>query len=187
MTEETIEGELTVEDIIGEASGAGYHSILEVWRSVLTPVHTERLKRITPQWANRICTQYRGIDFADMPDYRELYYDKVEELLQILEVSIEQDPECLNVTSPEEDLETNGTRYKQLLIDWQKAFMLWELDWAPLSQYAAMQIAAISEVHKMFFDQVGLVSLLDQINFIMTDEDQAELAAELQALKDGDE
>ena len=93
----------------------------------------------------------------------------------------------LNAVVAEEDLEVNGTRYKQLLIDWQKAFMLWELDWAPLLQDAAMQIAAISEVHKMFFDQGGLVSLLDQINFTMTDEDTAELAAELQALKDGDE
>lgn len=187
MSEETIEGELTVDDIINEASDAGYHSILEIWRAVLAPAEQEKSRRITPQWANRIVGTYNGIGFDAIPDFRDLYYDRVIELAQILEALIEDDPECLNVTSAEEDIEVNWTRYKQMLIDWQKAFLLWELEWRADRPDAAIQIAAIAEVHKMFFDERGLLGLLDQIKFEFTELDQAELATELQAMKDGDE
>jgi hypothetical protein len=187
VTEETIEGELTVDDIINEASDAGYHSILELWRAILAPAETEKSKRVTPQWANRIVSQYNGIGFASIPDFKDLYYDKVIELAQILEARIEEDPECLHVASAEEDIETNWSRYKQMLIDWQKAFLLWELGWRADDPDAAIEIAAIAEVHKMFFDEKGILGLLDQIPFEFTEMDQADLAAELQALKDGDE
>lgn len=179
--------DLTVEDIISEAQEASYHSLLEVWSVVLAPVVSERTKRPTPQWTNRIVGTYNGIAFKDMIDFQESYYDKVEELRQILAYHIEEDDEALNVMSAEEDLEHNGTRYKQVLIDWQKAFLLWELAWDCTDASAAVDLAAIAEVHKMFFNENGLVALLEQIQFQFTEQDQAELAAELQALKDGDE
>ena len=183
MSDETIEGELTVEDIIGEAKGAGYHTILEIWQKVISPGRTERLKPIAPQWAVRIITQYPGIGFSDMPLFRERYFDKIQELEMILEASIEEDPECLSPMTAEEDVEANGPRYIRIITDWQKAALLWELAWAPDDPDAAIEVAAISEVHKMFFAQEGLITLLDQIKLEFTEEHRQVLSDELEEMK----
>ena len=177
----------TVQDILDEANKAPYHSILEVWREVLAPAHKERKTKITPQWANRICTMYRELAFADMLEFRDRYFDKIAELETILLVEIESDDECLNVTSPEEDVEHNNHHYLNILIDWQRAFLSWELAWDCADPDAAIELAAISEVHRMFFDQNGLTALLDQIKFEFTDDDRDLLAASLQELRDAQE
>lgn len=177
----------TVQDILDEANSANYHTILEVWREVLKPACTERTKRITPQWANRICTTYREIAFADMLGFRDRYFDKIAELESILLGEIETDDECLNLTTPEEDVEHNSHHYLNVLINWQKAFLSWELAWDCADPDASIELAAISEVHRMFFDQNGLTALLDQIKFEFTDADRDLLAAELNDLRGAEE
>lgn len=187
MSENTQETELTVEDILAEADATPYHSILEVWREVLKPAVAERTVKITPQWANRICSSYREINFADVPAFRDEYFDKIEELNDILKVEIATDDECLNVNTAEEDVERNGHHYLNLLIDWQKALLQWELDWGTADERAAVQLAAIAEVHRMFFDNTGLTSLLDNIKFEVSDADRDVLAAALQELRESQE
>lgn len=182
--EETTE-ELTVQDILDEANQVQYHAILEIWREVLKTGETERNNKITPQWANRICTSYREINFADMPRFRDAYFDKIAELVAILNIEIASDDECLNVMSAEEDVQNNGAHYMNMLIEWQKSFLLWELEWDPTNEDAAIELAAISEVHRMFFDQNGITALLDQIQFQVTDSDRELLAGILQELKEG--
>jgi hypothetical protein len=84
--EETTE-DLTVQDILDEAGyeePGAYHTILEIWREVLRPAEEERSAKITPQWANRICTAYQQMTFADMPAFRDTYFDKIEQLTEIL-------------------------------------------------------------------------------------------------------
>lgn len=183
MTEYIEHVETTPEDLVAEAEKAPYHSILEVWRAVLAPAEAERDLRITPQWANRIVASYRGIEFADMPKFRDMYFDQVQGLANILEDEIVTDAECLNITSAEEDVERNTVHYLNILFDWQKAIMQRELDWKPDDSDAALEIAVLSEIHKMFFDQTGLVGLLDQINFEFTDSDRQLLASELEDMK----
>jgi hypothetical protein len=175
---------LTVQDILDEAGGSEYHSILEVWREILRPAKKERAKPITPQWASRICSAYREINFADMEVFRDRYFDKVDELARILDLEIETDPECLNILSPEEDVEQNSHHYRNLLVDWQKTFLMWELDWRCVHVDAAIELAAISEIHRMFFADQGLTTLLDQIQFQFTDADREHLSATLNELKD---
>ena len=187
MTDTTLPEFDTVQDILDEANAATYHSILEVWREVLKPAHKERKLRITPQWANRICTTYRELTFADMLEFRDRYFDKIAELENILLGEIESDDECLNVTTPEEDVQNNGHHYLNVLINWQKAFLSWELAWDCADPDASIELAAISEVHRMFFDQNGLTALLDQIQFQFTDADRDLLAASLQELRDAQE
>jgi hypothetical protein len=177
----------TVEDILEQANNVPYHTILEVWREVLKPAHTERTKKITPQWANRIVTTYTGVAFSDMHYFRDRYFDKIAELEKVLLTEIELDDECLNVTSPEEDVEHNSHHYINVLTDWQKTFLTWELEWSAAASDAAVELAAISEVHRMFFDQNGLTALLDQIKFEFSDADRDLLAAELQDLRDARE
>lgn len=187
MTDTTLPEFDTVEDILEQANAAPYHTILEVWREVLKPAHTERLKKITPQWANRICTNYRELNFADMLEFRDRYFDKIHELEDVLAAEIETDDECLNLTTPEEDAEHNGHHYLNVLTNWQKTFLTWELEWDCADPDASIELAAISEVHRMFFDQNGLTALLDQIQFQFTDADRDLLAAELQDLRDSRE
>lgn len=183
MTDTTIPDDLTVQDILNEANAVGYHTILEVWQEILKPAEGELTKRVTPQWANRIVATYQGVGFVDIADFRDLYFGKIIELAKILDLEIASDDECLNLVTPEEDVEHNSHHYINVLTEWQKTFLTWELDWDTTHPDAAIELAAISEVHKMFFEQTGILGLLEQIKFEFTDADRDGLAAALEDLR----
>ena len=162
-----------------------FHPILMVWKELLKPARTELDAVITPQWASRICASYQQLTFADMGLYREIYYAHVIELLEILEAEIESDADCLTYSTPEDDARENAEHYKTLVSAWQLAFLQWELDWSWESPTAAIELAAIAEVHKMFFSPTGIIGYLDNIGFQFTEEDQMALQQQLQELKEG--
>ena len=183
MTETNeVETELTVEDILAQAAEAPYHTILQVWREVLKPAAAESLKRITPQWATKIVARYSGITYADMPAFRDYYFTSIIALGWILEEEIAGDDECLKYATAEEDVEHNTHHYLSVLINWQLQFLQWELEWEPTDPHAAVKIAALGEVHQMFFGPEALTALLDQINFEFTDDDRALMSNALQSL-----
>jgi hypothetical protein len=171
---------------LGEASPS-FHTILEVWAKVLEPAQVEAEAHITPQWASRICAKYAEMRFADMPEFRDRYFAKIAELETILLEIIASDDEALNQTTAEEDAQYNSDRYISVLTLWQIAVLGWELDWNCESDYAGAELAAISEVHSMFFGDMGLTALLDQINFEFTDMHRDALALALQSFKDSRE
>lgn len=162
-----------------------FHPILQVFREVLKPARSEKDTKVTPQYANRIVQSYKGIDFADMNLFRDTYYDKIIELEEILLEVIASDDQCLLPTTPEEDKAENSKHYKTLLLEWQKAFMRWEVEWDTAAPDAAVQLGAIGEVHKMFFSQDGITAYLQNIQFEFTEQDQAEVQAELEAIRTG--
>jgi hypothetical protein len=176
---------LTVADVLDQAPS--FHTILEVWRAILTPALDEKRSRITPQWASRICQKYPGMQFADMLEFRDRYFDKIEQLLALLSAEIETDDECLNRQTEEEDAEHNAGHYISILTDWQLAVLGWEMDWDCADPCAAIELAAIAETHEMFFGQTGLTALLDQINFEFTDMHRDALSLALQSYKDSRE
>lgn len=186
MNNESIEiTDEAIEDFVdGGPKPPGFHTILKVWNEVLKPLQSERGEKVTAGFAQRICTQYREVTYAMMNAYRDLYFDRLERFQEILLAEIESDPECLTYTTPEEDLEHNSQHYKQLLLDWQLELVQWEKDWDCESQDAPIQLAVISEIHKMFFAQDGLVAFLESIQFQFTEHDQAEMQTALQELKD---
>ena len=175
-----------IPDDISELDGPSerYHPILEVWQQVLKPIETERFKRITPQWANRIVSSYADMTFRDMAAYRDHYYVRLRELRDILQEEIDTDGECLNVTSVEEDRVENRFHYINVLSDWQTRFLLWEMAWNPSNEDAAIDLVAMAEIHRMFFDEKGLVSILDQIDMEFTDDDRQHLADALAETRD---
>lgn len=187
MSEDTQEETLTVEDILAESENAAYHTVLEMWREVLKPATREASSKITPQWANRICSSYRELQFRDMPAFRDTYFERITTLADVLDVEIDSDDECLNMESADEDVEHNGRHYLNLLVDWQKLFLTWELEWECTDPNAAVDLAVIAEVHRMFFDNTGLTSLLDSINFEVSDADRDMLAAALEELRTSQE
>lgn len=162
-----------------------FHPILEVWKAVLSPARHEVIEKVSPREATRIVSAYVGLAFGDMVEFRRRFYEKIFQLLDILEMEIDSDDECLNARTPEEDVEQNSHHYKNLLMLWQQSLLQWELDWDTTDPYAGAEIAAMSEVHKMFFGETGLVAYLDNIKFEFTEADQAELAAVLEEQQEG--
>jgi hypothetical protein len=164
-----------------------FHTILEVWREILRPAQAAKDEHITPQWASRICSKYQQLEFRDMPEFRDRYFDKIAALESILLKVIHTDEESLNQATPEEDAEHNSENYISVLTEWQICVLGWELDWDCTDPAAAAEMAAISEVHTMFFGEVGLTSLLDQINFEFTDIHRDALGLALLNYKEGRE
>lgn len=186
---ETPDTEITdesIQDFIDRGGEAPtFHPVLRVWREVLSNAEAERTAKVTPQWANRIISTYRGLDFSDMEDFRDLLFGRILDMLAALDEEIATDDECLTYTTPEEDVEHNSGHYKAMISIWQKIYLGWELDWETTSPTAALEIAALGELHRMFFASDGITAYLDNIRFQYTEADQAELLAELEAMKEG--
>ena len=165
-----------------------FHPVLKVWKEVLAVAERERATSISPQWASKIVGSYVGLSFADCLEVHERYFDKLIQLRDILYMEIDGDPDCLTYTTPEEDAAENSHHYKNVLTLWQMAVLQWELDWDCADPMAAGELAAISEVHKIFFGnaaQPGMTAYLDNIGFQFTDADQQEMVEALEELKAG--
>jgi hypothetical protein len=173
-----------VDALYSEITGGdapSFHTILEVWREVLKPAAAEAEKKVTPQWASKMVQSYPELKFADMRALQAAYYSKLLEMLDVVVDEIATDDECLGYTTPEEDVEGNSGHYKAVLLAWQRKFLGYELAWDCTDVDAAVELAAISETHKVFFGEVGLTQFLDNIKFEFTEDDAAEIA---QALED---
>ena len=163
-----------------------FHPILQVWREVLKSLPEQVDERITPQYAMRICQSYPQLKFSDMVELRDRWHAKMEAFRQVLLAEIESDDQCLAPTDPDEDREANSHHYRNLLLEWQKLLLTWELAWDTLDEHAAVEIAAIGEVHQFFFSQTGLTAHLQNIQFQYTEADQAAVQQALEALREGD-
>jgi hypothetical protein len=157
------------------------HTILEVWREVLAPAQKLAGEKVTPQYASKMVATYPGLTLADCREVQARYYAKIGQLAEILDLEISSDPDCLSyLDAPEEDAAENAYHYKGLLITWQQLFLQWELEWTCTDPDAAAELAAISEVHKLFFGPTGLTQHLDNIRLEYTEDDAATLAEVLQ-------
>jgi hypothetical protein len=177
--------EADLQRLLTEGAEPEFHPVLEVWREVLSNGPELAKEKVSPQWASKIVGTYSGITFQDMEEVQARYFGKIGDLAKILDYEIASDKECLTYRSSEEDALENGSHYRNLLRDWQLTFLQWELDWKTTDPMAAVELAAISEVHKMFFGQTGLTAYLDNIKFEFTEQDQMDLAEALTELRDG--
>lgn len=165
-----------------EVPTPNYHTLLKVWQSVLAPARGAMgQEKVTPQWATRIVSTYPQVSFSDTPGVNALFFLIVNELSTILDQIVESDDQCLSWQTAEDDVANNSQHYKDVLTEWQKHMLRRELEWDADDPDAAVMLAAMSEVHNMFFGEKGLVGHLDQIKFEFTEADQAELQ---QALED---
>lgn len=181
MTEQDLADVATLHEVPAPTEEPNFHPILEVWREVLKPAAAEAKKRVTPSWAARITAQYKQLNIQDMATFQALYFGFIAELYAILNTVIDGDAECLHAADPAEDLALNAGHYKALIFAWQSTILGWELDWDCRDEQAHIELAAISECHKMFFGEQGITAFLDQIGFRFTDEDSVELTQALEA------
>lgn len=163
-----------------------YHSLLEVWRTVLEPARSDEMRSdpISPQWATKMVTTYPEIRFSDVLAIHHGVFDMASDLGDLLDEEIATDDECLKVPSAEEDAIENGEHYRNILAAWQIYLLTKELHWTPNQVDAAIELAILSEVQQMFLGQTGLIAHLDSIGFQFTEGDQAELAERLSGARD---
>jgi len=181
----TDQDQADLEKLLTEQPEQEYHTILKVWKEVLKPENRKgSASDITMQWANGIVTKYAGIGFGDMVAYRDAYFALFDVMYDVLLFEIEQDVDCFEPSTKEEDVENNGYHYLNLLREWQLAFLRKELEWDCTAPTAAVDIAALAEVHGVFFGPTGLTGHLEAIQFEFTESDQGDLAAALQELRE---
>jgi hypothetical protein len=192
VTEEPIET-IEYDDIpdtaeeLSPPEGPTYHTLLEIWRAVLEPATKGEMvkEQVSPQWATKMVSTYPGLSFADTQQIHLRIFTMAAELAGIVQEEIDADSDCLTYDNADDDRENNSEHYKNVLTGWQVYLLLKELDWSPVDDDAAIQLAAMSEVHNMFLGQNGLVAHLDQIKFEFTEADQAELGEALQEARNG--
>lgn len=186
--EETIEPPLTDQDLADleslDREPPSYHTILEVWSELLKPAEEEQTKRVQPGWGSRITQMYPQIKMQHMTEFRDRYFAKILELKQILDEEIAEDPDCFKPSKPEDDAADNRHHYKNLLLNWQKQIIQWELDWDCEDDLSPVELGAISEVHKMFFSEKGVTAYLDNIGFEFDEQDQLEMSMVLNEMKE---
>jgi hypothetical protein len=173
-----------LESMWGEQDKAVYHSILQVWREVMSPENIESNKGYTMQWAVQICGKYPQMTYGLMPAFHDFYFALLEDLAQQVRDKIEENEDCLKVSNAEEDVAENHQAYKDLLFSWQLRIQEFELKWDPTSETAAAQVAAIAEVQNFFFSDRGLTAHLEVIKLEFTDQDQTELRETLDAQRE---
>lgn len=169
-----------------DAEPPTYHTLLQVFRTVLEPAREDQTQRVGPGWASRITQTFPKIELQDMNRFRDLYFAKVLEMLDILEYIISTDDQALGRLDIESDREGNWHHYRNLLELWQAQIVTWEKNWNCEDPDAAIELGAISEVHRMFFGAEGLTAFLDNIGFQLTEADQTEMAEVLNEIKAGD-
>lgn len=183
-TQVVIDESIEMDDLPPETPAAphpSYHTLLEVWRAVLAPARGGLADApITPQWATRIVSTYPQVTFADTPAVNTMFFVVVNELGSILDEVIDSDTQCLKWETAQEDVEHNSEHYRELLTLWQTHMLRRELEWKPTDPDAAVMLAALSEVHAMFFGEKGLTAHLDSIKFQFTEADQEALTRSLE-------
>lgn len=168
---------------LAETGDVPYHTILEVWQNVLAPAEADSERKIAPGWASKITTMYPQIKIQQMKEFGRRYFAKIAELKDILDEEIATDADAFSHLSPEEDRDENRVHYLNLLLLWQSRIIIWEAEWDCTDELSAVELGVISEVHKMFFSEIGVTSYLDNIGFQFTEDDQVEMATALDELK----
>ena len=169
-----------------DAETAPYNSMLKVYKEVLAPAFEERKAPPTANWSNRMVAQYPCLEYKDVQEVHDRYYNLIIELIDVLHAELDTVPPInLEIDNAPEDMEANRHHYLNLLLNWQLTIHAHELDWRCTDEHAAAEIAAVSETHKMFFGQNGLTEFLAQSGFRFTTEDQSMLQDAMFEMREG--
>lgn len=159
-----------------EAEAPAYHTILEVWREVLSAAEPEGRKKPAPQWCGKMVSSYPNLTFAECLSVRDRYFAKLAQVLDVLNFEIDSHPGCLSHTTPEDDVAENTEIYQAVLLTWQQLFLQWELEWTCNHVSAPAEFAALAEAYKTLFGDAGrpgISAYLDNVKFEYTEDFQA--------------
>lgn len=179
--EQPDEASAEVAELIGNPPE--HHAILEGWRAILSAAPAEGAKKIAPGWAMKIVSAHPQVKLSEIGLFRDIFFQKIAEMSKILDYEIASDDECLKRLTIESDKDENSVHYINVITNWQLQIAQWELDWDFAQPDAGVEIAAIAEIQSMFFSQIGITALLDNIGFDFTPADQEELTRQLDELR----
>ena len=174
--------DLNLLDAIGQPID---HTLLYVWREVLSNIEKIREERVSPVIANKIVSSWPKLAYQDVPAYHELYHGYLTEYRDTLDEVIKEFPGCFKHTAPvgEEgsDAIENRAAYLELLFRWHSLNISFEHEWDAAADDSHVSIAAIADAAAFTIGPSGLTQHLaqPQVAFQWTDEDQQELQARL--------
>ena len=177
-TMEPTEGEfeLSEQDLadlaaLGETEEPKKHTLLEVWRELLSNIEAGAEQRVPPQLALRIVSSWPKLGFEDVAAYWAVYHDRLTDMRELLHLEIATDPEALNRV--EDDATANAEHYMNLLLAWNQQVLLWEHEWDVNDPAAAIKLAAFADAQSFVLGQQGLVEHLTHIGFAYGEDDAA--------------
>ncbi len=175
IVEEVVEDDSTVIQLPPKPSD---HTVLEIWQKVLSNVDAARQERITTTNAFKLLSSYPFLTTKDLVPYYTAFYYCLEQYRDVLEFEIGTDDRCLEWTDPDLDSENNRHHYTNLMVNWQRLALAMRTDWAPTSENAGPQLAALNDSQSFMLGEKGIINLLSQLKL---DYDQAD-ADEVYAL-----
>lgn len=176
-----------LESLDVEVPKPSFHPVLKVWQEALRPAYSEAKKRvITPQWASQMVDKYPKMAYDQLPLFHSLYFERLIELVKIVDLEISEDNQCTTYDNPADDVEFNSEHYINVITNWNLTFLKWELGWDCTSPDAAVEVATLQELYPMFFGSTGITAFLDTIGFQFTDADQENLASVLEEFKNAE-
>lgn len=146
------------------------HTLLEMWRDVLSHIETEQEANIRPAEVLAILRSWPAMELKDISRFRTYYYEHLLEMRNALDKEIESDPEALKHV--EDDAEYNREKYIRLILRWKRMIVHVEEAWDIDEEDAYAQMAAIAEASSFAISDMGLVAHLAQIGINPTEEER---------------
>ena len=175
MTETTLPAG---DDVIAEQEP---RTLLATWKELLSNIEASRDEPITIQLAARVLANWPKISVQEVAEYFEIYHELLLEMRAAFEIVLAAHPKAIKRV--EDDAEVNRDVYIEILTEWQKTALGWELDWDVTAENAHIQMGAIVDATNFFLSQKGLVAHFDTIQLRFEEADSVALAAELEAWK----
>ena len=151
-----------------EAAEAPEHALLKVWLMVLGNVEEALETRLSMAAVNNIVRTWPQIKVQEAMQYHRCYHEQLLKMRSILEAIVATDEECLDRIG-EDDVQENRDLYLELLTEWQRQLVRWEVQWDPNDDDAHVVLAASLTVAEFFFGSQGLVHHLDLRGFVLSD------------------
>ena len=167
------------EEAWGNEPAPQKHTLLEVWREVLSNIEVMEKNKLSMREAGALLQQFPFLIMFDLRRYPAIYWAKMKEMRAIVLAEIESDPEAL--TKVETDAVDNKHHYLNILVGWQRLVRQWEDAWDVTQLRADMEFIAIAQIHNFFLSQNGLVAHLSEIEMEFSQEDAQTVAEAIEA------
>ena len=175
MTETTIPAG---DDVIAEQEP---RTLLATWKELLSNIEASRDEPISFQLALRVISNWPKISVQEVEEYFDIYHELLLEMRSVFEGVLAAHPKAIKRV--EDDGEVNRDVYIEILTEWQKTALGWELDWEVSSPNAHIVMGAMVDATGFFLGQKGLVAHFDNIGRRFEEADSVALVAELEAWK----
>lgn len=146
------------------------HTILEIWKEVLSNIDKEAALDITPQSSIALLASWPHLKVQEHSAYSKLYYTILKEFQQVVLDIIEENPTALK--NIEDDNTENHDLYIEILGNWQLIAREWEDEWDASKEDSHVYLAALADAINFVLSSQGLVAHLDEISLQITEEDQ---------------